>query len=135
MYSTLLYALLGLTSPTASTAAETSPLPEQPGTDIGYPSPEAALKALRVKPGVSIREENDWYIAQDPGESTIWSITRPSHPAHPSAVKRSFEKRNGTLYLSMKVDCGSSKENCDRLVRQFQELNAQMVEAMRRKQP
>ena len=132
MHMRILAALFGLLLPLSVVAGSKDPLPEQPDSDIGYPSPEAALAALRAKPGVSIREENDWIVVQDPGENAFWSIAGPKNPAHPSAVKRSFKERDGAMYLEMKVKCGAPKETCDELVRSFLDLNERMKEAIRR---
>jgi hypothetical protein len=98
-------------------------IPESPSADIGYPNPDAALKALRDKPGVTIREQNDWIVLSDTAEHTIWSITSDRHAAHPTVVKRAFVERDGGVNVAMTILCGSSKETCDRVVRQFQELN------------
>jgi len=113
-------ALFVLLAPLALAAGSDNPLPEAPGSDTGYPSPEAALTALRNKPGVSIREENDWFVIQDPEESATWSITAPGNEWHPSAVKRALVERDGAVH-------GASKERCDQLVRVFPDLNEQMT--------
>lgn len=127
--------LLLATTSVALAMPTTGELPEQPGADIGYPTPDAALRVLRAKPGVSIREENDWYVVSDKKAGTLWSITKPGHPAHPSAVKRTFTERDRALYLDMKVMCGGSKQACDDLVRQFQQINADLTEKINRKRP
>jgi hypothetical protein len=118
-------------APSASLADDPKPLPEQEATDFGYSTPEEALAALRSKPGVTIREENSWVVVSDPDGRAIWSITTPSNAVHPSGVKRAFVERDGTLYILMSVKCGSSKEQCDEMVRAFQALNAQVQEQMR----
>ena len=91
--------------------------------EIAYASPAAALTALRGKPGVSIREENDWFVINDPSEDAIWSIAQPAHPAHPTAVKRTLVQDDSGVRLVMRVQCGAAKEICDRVVQQFQQAN------------
>jgi hypothetical protein len=97
---------------------------------IPYSSPEEALESLSSKPGVSIREENDWYIANDSNENTIWSITQKTNPAYPAIVKRTLVEENGAINLKMKVDCGATREICDKMVQAFVELNAQVQQKM-----
>jgi hypothetical protein len=112
---------------------EASEIPETPQSDIGYSSPEAALKILRQKPGVAIREENNWIVITDRSENTIWSISAAAHPAHPTAVKRTFVERNGAVYADMKIMCGATKDACDQVVRQFEALNEKLSHALVRK--
>jgi hypothetical protein len=123
--------LIAITS--TSIAAAPPPIPESSATEFGYASPDAALAALREKPGVTIREENDWYVVNDPEGNAIWSITTPRNPVHPAGVKREFVQRDGGIHLVMSVKCGSTKEKCDELVRQFQELNADLERTIREK--
>jgi hypothetical protein len=99
-------------------------LPEQP-TDLGYSSPTAALSALRHKPGVAVTENDGWVILQDKSENSLWTIAKPGNPAYPAAIKRYVV--NGQLV--MKVLCEASKEACDNMVRQFQELNQQAIKS------
>ncbi|WP_143072404.1 MULTISPECIES: hypothetical protein [unclassified Variovorax] len=100
---------------------------------IGYASPDAALKALQAKPGVNIREENDWFVIDDASEMTLWSIATPQHPVYPTAVKRSLIQENGTIDIRMHVLCGASKEACDDVVEQFRKMNAGLAESLNRK--
>ncbi|WP_298857461.1 hypothetical protein [uncultured Aquimonas sp.] len=95
------------------------PAPDQ-AQDITYGSPEAALESLRLKEGVTIREENDWFVVTDPGEHTVWSLTQRTHPAHPTIVKRSIVTDGETLSIDMRVNCGAEKSICDIVIRQFQ---------------
>ena len=105
------------------------PVAESP-SDIGYATPSAALEALRKKPGLSIREENDWFVVEDPGEQTFWSIATAKNPYYPSAVKRTLVNQGGAIHLQMRVLCGGDKVMCDNLVRQFQRLNAQIASSL-----
>lgn len=102
----------------------------QTGSGIGYPSPAAALTALRAKPGVSVKEENGWIIANDPDEKALWTFTTAGHPAHPAAVKRLVIEKDGAAHIQMSVTCGAQKAACDRLVQQFKELNESISRSM-----
>lgn len=103
-------------------------LPEQPA-DIGYSSPNAALVALRSKPGVIITKRPGWTVIEDKSEGALWTIAEPGNPAYPSAVKRYLAKEGGAMRLEMKVLSGASKEACDNMVRQFQGLNSSIIKA------
>jgi hypothetical protein len=122
--------LLGLCVLSAANAqTPTGGLPEQP-TDIGYPTPAAALKALRAKPGVTIREQNDWYILDDPSDHTIWSIAEPTNPAYPTAVKRTIVQDAVGIHLRTRMICGASKQICDQVAMAFKQLNAEARQAV-----
>lgn len=109
---------------TEAAHAENSPLKESTTTNIEYASPKAAYEALSKKQGVSFRqEENGWVVAYDKGASTLWSFAPKSDPSFPSVVKRTVEENNNELSIRMGVLCGASKEACDRLVREFADLN------------
>ncbi len=111
------------------------PLPEASGTSIEYESPQAALEALKNKPGVEIRQNQGWTIVNDQSNRTLWTFTPETHPAHPSAVKRSVLFRDGALYLDLNVLCFSTKDACDNLVREFQALNDRVRSEMQDSKP
>ena len=102
-----------------------------PGAAIGYPSVAAALQALHAKPGVAFRNQDGWTIAEDQAELTFWSFPPASHPAYPSAVKRQLVKTGGDLQLEMNIACEAAKDACEALVAKFQQVNQQMIQAMR----
>jgi hypothetical protein len=106
------------------------PLPETETSGITYPSPDAALKALRSKPGVQVSEQAGWIVATDPEDGAVWTFTTAGHPAHPAAVKRKPVEHDGAVYIDMQIQCGGSKQACDDLVREFQALNESMAKAM-----
>jgi len=109
---------------------KSGPIPEAPNS-IGYPSADAALAALRAKPGVSFSEQGGWTIAEERSSATLWSFTPASHRAHPSAVKRQLVNEDGAVNLKMSVSCRAAKAVCDALVRDFETLNQQMIKAIR----
>ena len=134
MFLTLLVVTLRLTVFLALAAASTlagaqdarpPPLPEVETSAIGYPTVAAALAALRTKPGVTIRVEDGWTIAEERADrsSAVWSFTPQGHPAHPAAVKRTTYEEDGQVWIDMQVLCQAAKAPCDTLVREFQELN------------
>jgi hypothetical protein len=80
---------------------------------------------------VSFSEQGGWTIAEDRSSATLWSFTPANHPAHPSAVKRQLVNEAGKLTLKMSVSCRAAKAVCDALVRDFEALNQQMINAIR----
>ena len=98
-------------------------LRESLAVNISYPSPATALAAVRAKPNVTTEENEEWFILNDKAENSLWSITKPSHFAHPTAVLRHTYEKDGRVFMGMDVKCGNSKGNCDRVVQQFIELN------------
>jgi Protein of unknown function (DUF4019) len=105
---------------------ETAPLAEAQGSTVGYATVAEALQALHAKAGVVFSTQAGWTIAQDSAAETFWSFPPPGDPAYPSAVKRQLIHNGGSIEMTMSVLCGSTKAACDHLVRQFQQLNAQM---------
>jgi hypothetical protein len=101
----ILTALLTLAAPCAAQSEQ--PLPEQPGaaTNLGYKTVAEALAAP---------------------EYAIWSFTPEGHYAHPAVVRRTVKQANGMVYVEMSALCQAAKEPCDRLMREFQQLNQRM---------
>jgi hypothetical protein len=110
-----------------------APLQESPGSSIGYRSVSEALAALRANPNISETDQGGWTILADRTSNTLWSFTPSSHPAHPAAVRRQAVERDGTVYIQMNVLCQATKEPCDQLVRDFEQLNEQMSQAIKQK--
>ncbi|ARN22901.1 hypothetical protein [Piscinibacter gummiphilus] len=129
--STFARALLSAFACTTAHAADTPP-PANMSVEIAYPSPQAALEALRAKPGVTVREENGWFVLKEPGGVSFWSITQSTHPAHPTAVRRTLVQDAEGIRMVMRVQCGAPKETCDRVAHQFQQGDARLVEQLRR---
>jgi hypothetical protein len=113
---------LGLVCAAPLAAAE--PLAEQPQSTIGYPSPEAALAALRAKPGVEFSTQDGWTIANDAATNTVWSFPPEHDPAYPAVVRRQMAPaKGGGVAVQMDVMCSASKTACDDLVRAFERMN------------
>jgi hypothetical protein len=133
-----LIASIGIAAEVPSALPPSGPLPEVDDSGIGFESPQAALDALRRKPGTQIRQEAGWTIVQDQESDKVlalWTFTPDDHPAHPAAVKRIIVERDGAIYLEMKVQCRGSKANCDALVRDFQALNDKARASMQQRNP
>jgi hypothetical protein len=102
-------------------------------SDIGYPSPAAALAALKKNPDAQFSVMDGWTIVstKENGNLVMWSFTPDGHPAHPAAVKRTMTRKDGAWYLDMKVLCGGTKAHCDKLVEDFKQLNERMTQYIR----
>jgi hypothetical protein len=125
----ILTALLTLAAPCAAQSEQ--PLPEQPGaaTNLGYKTVAEALAAFRQRPGaiVEVTGPERWTIVTLPApEYAIWSFTPEGHYAHPAVVRRTVKQANGMVYVEMSALCQAAKEPCDRLMREFQQLNQRM---------
>lgn len=125
-----LAATLGLGS---TVHAQLVALPEADQPTIGYKTVAEALAALRAKPGVDMRVQGGWTIATEREANVLWSFAPQGHPAYPAAVKRHTYEKDDTAYIGMDVLCEASKTACDKLVREFQELNARIRESMQQK--
>jgi len=122
---------LSANCPNYQPADSAPPLPEQ-SSSVGYSTVGAALRALKSRPGVQFATQAGWTIATDEAAKTIWSFAPASDPAYPAVVKREVVQTGTVIEMKMSVLCGASKPACDNLVRQFEQLNAQMKASMSR---
>ena len=100
------------------------PITEAPKSTIGYPTAEAALAALRAKPGVTFAEQDGWTIATDDADNAVWSFPPEHDPAYPAVVRRQMTPGpKGSVSVQMDVLCSASKTACDDLVRAFERMN------------
>ncbi len=107
---------------------------------IGYPTTEAALKAIKARTDVANKpnarpfgwqqRSGAWYVANerydlDKQANLEWAFTEPSHYAHPSVIKRMIDVGSTDhVYVDMAFRCGASnKKDCDKLLTEFKEVN------------
>jgi hypothetical protein len=117
---------------TVCTAAETPVQTSEPNK-TGYPSVAAAFDALKAKPGTKMTATKAWTTIEDmEGEDLVlWSFTVPTHPAHPSVVKRTLQKKSDGYYIDMNIRCEAVDQNaCAGLARSFQALNEQVKRSL-----
>ena len=110
--------------------AQGVPVTEADQSVIEYKTVAEALTDLRAKPGVVVRVEGGWTIAEERKEFVMWSFAPAGHPAYPAVIKRNIYERDGTLFVRMSALCESSKPACDDLLGQFKKLNEGLAEAM-----
>jgi hypothetical protein len=106
-------------------------------TGKAAPAPEyrtaaAALEALRAKGGVKISTESGWTVIEDQSTLSVWSFTPPGHPAFPAAVHRQVIQEGNNLFVKMNVLCEAPKSACDTMVAEFQKLNGQVRDDLKR---
>ncbi len=101
-------------------------------SSIGYASVSEALRDLTENPAATVENHGDWIVIslEDDGY-ILWSFTPTTHPAHPSAVKRSLVEADGAFHILMNVLCESTKSACDSLVEDFKELNEKISSEIR----
>ena len=122
MLRVLTVPILGLLAATQPAHAQRAPLPEVSDSWIEYPNVASAWEALSSRDDIEIRSENGWQIVIDQSARTIWSFSPPDYPAYPAVVKRQVVPVGNRSDVRMSINCEASKEACDNLVIEFQEL-------------
>jgi hypothetical protein len=101
---------------------------------IGYTSVAEALDALKAKPGVTVNitKPDSWVIVTEPGNGGQWSFAPSGHYAHPAVVRRILKVHSeGGVYIEMSALCQAEKDSCDRLLKEFEQLNEQIRQSVR----
>jgi hypothetical protein len=113
----------------AAGAHAQQPIEESPGAakSLGYATVAGALTSLKTKSGVSVSvtKPDRWTIITEPAPvNAVWSFAPDGHYAYPAVVRRAVV-RDSTGHVSMEMTalCEAAKEPCDRLMREFQQLN------------
>lgn len=97
---------------------------------IGYPTPAAALEALKARADVAISADGSWTTADDKANRTLWSFTLPGHPAHPAAVRRTVVTENGQASIRMTSLCQAKKDACDGMLEEFRRMNTALQQSL-----
>lgn len=99
---------------------------------IGYPSYEAALTDLKSNPKANVSVQGGWTIIEvnSNNEMALWLFTPEGHFAHPAVVKRNVVETEGAVHIVMNALCVASKSSCDKLIKQFENLNDQISKKM-----
>ena len=110
------------------------PIPETSGA-LPYKMVAEALADIKARPGaeVNIAQPSGWTIISFKNPMEIWSFAPVGHYSYPSAVRRAVrESPEKRVYIDMAVLCEADKVSCDKLVREFQELNNRAAESKRK---
>jgi hypothetical protein len=135
MHVSRITALFVAATASAFAQAPQPPLPETPGS-LDYGSVAETLEVAKARPGavVTVTKPDGWVIVNEEGGRVVWSFTPPGHYAHPAVVRRALVvSSNGDVQLEMRARCEAQKESCDRLIREFQELNQRMREQVQQR--
>jgi hypothetical protein len=101
---------------------------------IGYPSTEAAFKAVKARTDFTNKanarpfgwqqRSGSWYVANEK-PNLEWAFTESSHYAHPSVIKRMIDVGSTDhVYVDMAFRCGApNKSDCNKLLEEFKEVN------------
>ena len=95
---------------------------------IGYPTVDAALAAVRARPGVTESQKDGWTVFDDKARYETWYFSAAGHPAHPAVVKRTLLSGVGGTRTQMAALCGGGQAECDKVVKQFQAADAKSNE-------
>ncbi|ARD22969.1 molecular chaperone DnaJ [Shewanella japonica] len=98
-------------------------------SSIGYKTVDLALQALKNKDGTNLSIQGGWTIIEDKEESSLvlWSFTPETHAAHPAAIKRKVLEKNQAIYIQMSALCQAKKADCDKLIKEFELLNKNIM--------
>jgi len=100
-------------SPDASNAVPSDP------NSIGYPTVDAALAAVRARPGIEESQRDGWTVIEDKAHKETWLFSPPGHPTHPAVVKRTEIKKFGEPITQTAAMCSSDQAECSKLVAQM----------------
>jgi hypothetical protein len=117
-----------------ASAQDVAPLRESPRS-LEYNSVSEALDSLKSKPGarINVTKPDGWIIVEE-GQDVIWSFAPAGHYAYPAAVRRALVIRpGGNLFVEMRALCEAQKEPCDKLIREFEELNERMRRSLQQR--
>jgi hypothetical protein len=107
----------------------------QPARPLQSPNierPRRRSKPCAPKDGVKISTESGWTVIEDQSTLSVWSFTPSGHPAFPAAVHRQVIQEGNNLFVKMNVLCEAPKAACDTMVAEFQKLNGQVRDDLKR---
>ncbi len=89
--------------------------------------------AIRARPDAEPLQGTDEYtaIATSVGGMRVLTFTTPQNRAHPAvACRQVVDNPGGGSTIQTSIACFNSRENCDWLYRQFEELNDRAIKSM-----
>jgi hypothetical protein len=101
---------------------------------LGYTRVADAREAVPKLPGAKVTHPDGWTVVTVPKpEIAVWSFVPQGHEAYPAVVRRLVRKSDKGTFLEMKVLCEAKQDACRKLTVQFQQMTAQMQQAMQAK--
>lgn len=68
-------------------------------------------------------------------QGQLWNFTKVTHPAHPSVACRRIVKTGDQFRVETQLRCNAAKVHCDRLAADYETLDKQMMDAVKRRAP
>jgi hypothetical protein len=65
----------------------------------------------------------------------IWNFTKATHPAHPSVACRRIVRQGDAWNVQTDIQCRAAKPQCDKLAADYNALDNQMRDSIRRTYP
>jgi hypothetical protein len=110
-------------APVPTTAAD------DPCGETNKGAPQALYERLAKDERLREMHRNELYVALENGQDgTLWTFTRPGHPAHPAAICRRVMERRGILDIPTTIVCDGAQAACAQLQKDFEALNTRMIE-------
>jgi hypothetical protein len=129
LITSLIAAALALAG-TAHAKADSADAPRP----LGYTRVAQALVAVQKLPDAKVSHPDGWTVVTVPKpELAVWSFVPQGHEAYPAVVRRLIRKNDKGTFVEMKVLCEAKKDACQKLAVQFQQMTAQMQQALQAK--
>jgi hypothetical protein len=108
---------------------------QTPDQGVDYPSPAAAMQALRARSDIVFTLQNGWTVAEDRAHLTTWSFPPAGDPTYPTVVKRVVTQTGAGWSVSSAILCGGTQAACDKLSGEFRQLDEGMTQALNAAHP
>jgi hypothetical protein len=70
---------------------------------------------------------------EDRANLRLWDFTAAAHPAHPAVACITVETRNGIVGVALAIHCAASREACDSMRGEFEQLAEEVRRSMHRR--
>lgn len=98
---------------------------------IGYPTPQAALDALRKRKDINSRIQDKWLIVRDDANKVLWTFTPVDHPAYPAVIKRSLVNTDGHVQIETSALCQAKRAACDKMMADFKATDGKIRDSLK----
>jgi hypothetical protein len=99
----------------------------------GGSATEVFARLSKVEKLPEVFRDGSYVALRDAPNMITWTFTVPGHAAHPSVVcRRIVRDADGRLSLDTEITCDAPEPACLRLKRDFDAMNARMIEEMNR---
>ena len=113
----------------AATPARAADLCGRPGGK----ATEVFERLTKVEQLPEVFRDKSYVALSDQPRTITWTFTVAGHAAHPTVVcRRIVPDGSGNLNLEMQISCDAVEAACLQLKRDFEALNARMIEEMKK---